>query len=180
MPPDPPRLATTRRGFLRLAGSTAALGALAQIRCVPTRSAPLAPGERFFGPGSTEILTQVVERMVDTGEPDTPRVRDSGAIDTIDALCASLDPALTEPLPWLLRLVEYGPFVFDLSFSRFTRMLPREQDAALRGWLTSRFTVRRMGFAALKNLSMLGWYAQEESWPLIGYAGPLLRGGRPA
>jgi len=178
--------ATTRRGFLRLAGSTAAFTALARVPVVPAsaraaaEAAPVAGGG-FFDPDSTEILTRVVERLVDTGEPDAPAVGDTRTIATIDALCAGLDPALTEPLPWLLWLVEWGPFVFDLSFARFTRMEPAARDASLRGWMTSRFALRRQGFAALRNLAFLGYYTQEETWPLIGYAGPLLRAdARPA
>ncbi len=178
MPPSAPsRLATTRRGFLRLAGSGVALATLAQVRAVPAaaRAAP-AGGVGFFEPGPREILTQVVERMVDTGEASAPAVRDTRAVDTIDALCAGLDPTLTEPLPWLLYAVEWGPFVFDLTFCRFTRMDDAGKDASIRAWMTSRLALRRQGFAALKNLAFLGYYAQEETWPLIDYAGPLLRG----
>jgi hypothetical protein len=45
--------------------------------------------------------------------------------------------------------------------------------------MTSRWHLRRVGFLALRNLAFLGWYAQEETWPLVGYAGPLLRGEGP-
>jgi len=172
---------TSRRGFLRLLGSGAALGALARIPAVPPAARAAArptAGAAFFQPDETEILTRVVERMVDTGEPGAPRVADTGAIRTIDALCASLDPVLTRPLPLLLRLVEWGPVLFDFTFTRFTRMGDAERDASLRAWMTSRLRLRRQGFRALRNLAMLGWYSQEESWAALGYAGPLLgRGG---
>ena len=50
-----------------------------------------------------------------------------------------------------------------------------ERDASLRAWRDSRLALRRQGFEALRNLAMLGWYSQDESWPAVGYAGPLLR-----
>jgi hypothetical protein len=75
----------------------------------------------------------------------------------------------------LLHVVDYAPFVFDFTFKRFTHMTPAEQDASLEGWMRSRFALRRQAFMALRNLSFLGYYSQEETWPLIGYAGPLLR-----
>jgi len=169
------RLATTRRGFLGLAGAGAAFAALGGIRALPAAAArPGAPGERFFSPADTEILTQVVERMVDTGEPSAPPVRATGAIAAIDRLCAGLDPELSSPLPWLLRLVEWGPWVFEATPSRFTRLAPPAQDASLRGWSTSRLDVRRAGFQALRNLACLGYWSQPETWPLLGYRGPLL------
>jgi hypothetical protein len=170
----PPATHTTRRGFLRLAGSGAALAALSRLPVVPATARAAVPSERFFDEPQTEILTQVVERMVATGEPEMPRVRDTGAVTTVDALCASLAPELTRPLPVLLLLVEWGPPIFELRFSRFTKLTPDEQDASLRGWMQSRIGLRRTAFLALRNLAMLGWYAQDESWPDVGYSGPLL------
>ena len=104
-------------------------------------------------------------------------MRDTQAIATIDALCASLDPAATAPLPALLRLVEWGPLLFDVRLARFTSLEPDAQDDHLRGWMTSRFGVRRMGFMALRNLAFLGYWSQPETWALVGYQGPLLRRG---
>lgn len=168
----------TRRDFLKLAGATAALSGLAGIRALPAAARSALEADEapvFFSASQREVLVQVVERVVDSGRAAAPRVRETRAVPTIEALCASLDPALTGPLPTLLRLVEWGPFVFDFEFARFTRLDDAAQDRSLRGWMTSRFALRRIGFQALRNLSFLGWYAQEETWPLVGYAGPLLR-----
>jgi hypothetical protein len=164
----------TRRGFLRLAGTSAALTVLAQARALPVPAAAEPPRQRFFDARETEILTQVVERMVDTGEPDAPAVRETRAVATIDAFCRRLDPEISGPLPLALRLFEYGPIVFDLSFSRFSRMSDAQKDASLEAWMTSRLGLRRMAFLALRNLALLGYYTQPESWPLIGYQGPLI------
>lgn len=175
-PPFPPG-STTRRGFLRLAGVSASLTALSQLRAIPAEATEVRShaGPAFFSPAEQEVLVQVVERMVASSEPGAPPVRDTNAIGTIDALCGSLDPSITKPLPTLLRVVDYAPFLFDLRFQRFTSLAPAEQDASLEGWMRSRFALRRTAFLALRNLSFLGYYSQEETWPLIGYAGPLLR-----
>jgi hypothetical protein len=176
----PHRLATTRRGFLGLAGAGAAFAGLGTLRALPVAAAsPGASDARFFSPSDTEILTRVVERLVDTGEPTAPPVRATGAIATIDRLCAGLAPELTAPLPWLLRLVEWGPWLFEATPSRFTLLAPAAQDASLRGWSTSRLELRRAGFQALRNLACLGYWSQPETWPLIGYRGPLLADRRP-
>ena len=174
--PHPPgRL--TRRGFLRLGGATAALAGLAQIRVVPAAAAvanSVTAEPRFFDAQETEILTHLVERLVETGEPDAPAVRETGTITTIDALCRELDPELTSILPTALRLFEWGPVLFDWRLARFTRLDDDEKDASLHGWMTSRLPARRQGFLAIRNLALLGYYSQPETWPLIGYAGPLL------
>lgn len=172
----------TRRGFLRLLGGVAALGSLAQIRTLPADAAALGAGggERFFADREREILTQIVERMVDTGRPDAPAVRATRALDTIDALCRSLDPALTAPLPALVRLVEWGPLLFDCRLARFSSLDDAGRDAHLTGWMRSRIGLRRLGFLALRNLALLGYWSQDETWPLIDYRGPLLRRGETA
>jgi hypothetical protein len=173
--------AFSRRGFLGLVGSSSALASLASLRALPAAANPAASiPPHFFGPRETEILTHVVERMVDTGEPGAPPVRETRSIATIDALCVSLDPGATAPLPTLLRLVEWGPLLFEHRFARFTQLDASAQDAALAGWMRSSLTLRRMGFYALRNLALLGYWSQDETWPLLGYAGPLLRRPRGA
>ncbi len=175
-----PRL--TRRGFLAFAGTSAALSALAGLRpgAAAAGGAAATAGARFFAEREREILTLVVERLVDTGEPGAPSVRETGTVATLDALCAGLDPALSRPLPTLMRLVEWGPLVFDFTFTRFSRMSPEQRDASLRAWMTSRLALRRKAFFALRNLAFLGWWSQPETWRLIGYAGPLLGPGSEA
>ncbi len=171
----------SRRGFLGLVGSGSALASLASLRALPAAAASASlDSARFFGPGETEILTHVVERMVDTGEPTAPPVRATRAIATIDRLCASLDPGATAPLPSLLRLVEWGPLLFEHRFARFTQLDVGAQDVALEGWMRSSLALRRQGFYALRNLALLGYWSQDETWPLIDYAGPLLKRPRGA
>jgi len=171
----------TRRGFLRLAAASASLGVLGELRALTAAATSPAEekGARFFNLRETEILTQIAERMVNSGEASAPSLRATGAIAVIDRTCRQLDPALTSLLPTALRLVEYGPFLFDWTFRRFTQLDDAEKDASLTGWMTSRFEVRRLTFRALRNLSILGYYSQEESWPLLGYAGPLVGSSRP-
>ena len=175
--------ATTRRGFLRLAGTTAAFGALAQLRVLPAGAlgcAAAAPSGRFFDASETEILTQLMERITDTGLPGAPRVRETRAVATVDTVCLGLDPAVSGVLPLALRLFEWGPLLFDFRLARFSTLSPAEQDASLHGWMTSRLALRRMAFTGVRNLCFMGWYSQPEVWPLIGYQGPLLRRGAAA
>lgn len=169
--------ASTRRGFLKLAGATAAFSALAQLRVLPAAAAGTgepASGDRFFDDAETEVLTQLMQRMVETGLPDAPQVRATRAVATVDAVCLGLDPAISGVLPLALLLVEWSPLLFDLRLARFTTLSADEQDASLRSWTTSRFQLRRTAFLGLRNLCFLGWYSQPEIWGLIGYQGPLL------
>jgi hypothetical protein len=168
----------TRRAFLRNAGLTASLAALAQLRVAPAALAAVegAAGPGVLSPQAAEILTQIVERMVDSDDPRAPAVRETRTLAAIEGVLGQLDPALTSDVPLALSLFEWGPFVFDLTFSRFTRMTPAEQDESIRCWMNSRLELRRLAYAALRNLAFIGYYSQDGSWPGIGYQGPLLRG----
>ena len=169
-------LRTHRRGFLEL-GASAGLAALTGLRSLPAMAAA-GSGETaagaFFSGREREILRAVVERMVETGDPRAPAVSETRTLETIDAACAALPPVVTGQLPLALQLFEWWPFLLELRFRRFSELDAEARDERLRGWMESRFAVRRMAFLALRNLAMLGWWSQEETWPLIGYRGPLL------
>jgi hypothetical protein len=166
-------LHATRRGFLRLAATSAARAAVARL---PAAAAVATNRSEttFFSEFERELLTGVVERMVATGAPDAPAVRETRSIEAIDRICAGLDPGVSRVLPNLLRMVEWGPVLFDFTFTRFSKMSDTEKDASLRGWMTSRLALRRRAFYALRNLSYLGYYSQDATWPLIGYLGPIV------
>ncbi len=172
----------TRRVFLG-AGMVSSLGALSRLAAVPAAALtacgePRGPGGgrlfSFFSDWEADQFSRIAERMVDTGHPTAPGWRDTDALATVDSLLAGLDPALSGDLPLALRLVEYGPIVFDATFTRFSRMDEVERDASLEAWMTSRLTVRRVAFTALRNLAFFGYYSQDSTWSLIGYRGPLL------
>ena len=180
-------LRTHRRGFLALSarlGGAASLSALAGLRSLPARADPASAAAdtaaAFFSARERAVLAAVVARMVETGDPRAPALERTRTLDVIDVACGELSPAITDRLPAALRLFEWWPFLFERRFRRFSELPAPEQDASLEGWRTSRLAVRRTAFLALRNLALLGWWSQEETWPLIGYRGPLLgREARP-
>ena len=163
-----------------LAGSRRALAAL-PLPCGARgrrRRADAGAGA-FFARARPRILTQVVERMVDTGEPRAALSRHR-AIATIDSLCASLDPTLTAPLPALCgsssggRCSSIGASrasreLDDDGAGRLARRLDDEQSRAAPAWASTRCGTSRCSAT----------YAQEETWAGDRLRGPLAarRGG---
>lgn len=166
--------AFSRRSFLRFTAITAGLATLARLRAVPIAAASTPGAETLavFSPKEAEILTAIVERMVDSGDPVMPAVRDTHAIATIDRTLAGVDEDVVSQLRWLLSIFQYAPPLLELRMTTFTGMSPADQDDYLRGWASSRFETRRLAFRALKNLSMLGYYTQDSTWRGIHYDGP--------
>jgi hypothetical protein len=171
-----------RRALLRLGALAPAMLAL---RALPhaALATPAAGGANPSGSAAggvleedeSELLLAIVERMVDAGEPDAPRPRDIGTLAAIDSVLGRLDPEIVDPLRTALWLVDWWPTLGELRFRRFRSLSPSEQDESLEGWRTSGLTLRRAVFYALRNLAMLGYWSQSETWALIGYAGPWIR-----
>jgi hypothetical protein len=157
----------SRRSFLRYSALTAGLLAVSRLRLTPALAAQSAAVPEFhvLTPHQADVMTAVVERITFTGTDTMPTVRNTHAIVTIDQALLQLDPTVQSLFQW-------GPPLFQLKLSTFTGLTPEERDSYLQGWATSRSSTRRLGFRALKTLSMLGYYSQDATWKGIHYDGP--------
>jgi len=169
-------VAIGRRTFLRAAGMSAGLLTLAKLgpasRAVVLAKSSSETGATVLSAGDAEILSAIAERMVHTGDPQMPRFQDTAGLRIIDHSMRYLSEEVTQQLHWALLLFEYAPPLFAGRLSTFTGLEPEAQDAYIAGWADSRFDLRRIAFQALKNLSYLGYYADDSTWKGIHYGGP--------
>jgi hypothetical protein len=161
-----------RRDFLRLSGFSAGMLAVAQLRFAPGAHAAGASAMRMLSAADARIMAAVAERITYTGDASMPRFADTDGLRTIDVALRQLPSDVPEQLSWGLWLVEMGPLPLIGQPARFTNLTPEWQDIYLSDWAGSRFQVRRIVFQALKNLAMLGYYAQDATWAGIHYGGP--------
>lgn len=168
------RVVLSRRAFLRAGSTSAALLTLSHLRALPAAGQTAAPGAalQVLSPLAARILRVIADRMTFTGDPEMPRFADTNGLQVIDAALTQVPPEVRQQLSWALLLFEYGPPVFVGKLSTFSSLPPEWQDAYIAGWAESRFHTRRIAFQALKNLSMLGYYSQDATWPAIHYGGP--------
>lgn len=163
-----------RRTFLRASGMSAGLLALGRLRALPAAyaAAPTDGRLRVLSRRDAEILAAVAGRITFTGEPTMPLFADTPALITIDTALLQLPPDVPQQLSWALRLVEYSPPLMVGKFATFTGLPAEWQDVTLIAWEQSTVRLLRIAFQAMKNLSMLGYYAQPDTWPAIHYQGP--------
>ncbi|HYD48385.1 MAG TPA: hypothetical protein VEB21_08565 [Terriglobales bacterium] len=170
------RAGLTRRSFFQYTAVLTGWAALAKLRPMAAAAATSAAPEiyelRVLDAGQAAILNAIGDRMTFTGDPAMPLFHQTAALQTIDQTLVITDEAVREQLGWLLTLFEWGPPVFDFRLARFSSLDAESQDDYIRGWALSRIGVRRIGFQALKNLTMLGYYSQDQTWPGIHYRGP--------
>lgn len=160
----------TRRALLQtgLGGALVlAFGAVLPAGCA--RYSPAPRSLKFLTRKEFAVVTQAAVRIL--GLPEDTQ-NDVGGF--IDGLLYELPPTSQRQARLMLRVVEHGTHLFDLKPKRFTRLSPADQDAYLRGWMESSLGARRVIFRALKTLAALGYYAQPDAWPAIGYDGPWL------
>ncbi len=129
-------------------------------------------GLQVLSTGDAAIFTAIASRMVDSGGAGFPKVSETQTIHVIDQTLLVIDPSLQSQVRWLLKIVQYCPPVVIRRLSTFTSLSDAEQDDVLRAWSRSNYEIGRLGFRALKNLSMLGYYSQDVVWPFIHYRGP--------
>jgi hypothetical protein len=167
----------SRRRFLRtslLGGALLGVAAVVGRNVSGYRLDPeIAARLRALTPKEYLVLMAAARRILAPDGADAPPVDDRVGL-FVDGYLAGLDADLRGDVRALLSLVEHGSGPFRLRVSRFTHMRAAEQDAALADWQASRLAVRRRGFQALRTLAFLGYYRDDRTWALLGYAGPLL------
>ena len=67
----------------------------------------------------------------------------------------------------------YNAFAGASGATRFTALALDRQRAYFDLWRRSRFLLRRAFHATSRSLIMISAYSMDETWPVIGYAGPL-------
>jgi hypothetical protein len=168
-------VAIGRRTFLRAAGMSAGLLTLSKLGRAVSAVALVDTsngGLKVLSTGDARVLSAIAERMVFTGDPGMPRFGETSGLRIIDNAMRHLVDDVTQQLHWALLLFEYAPPLFAGRLSTFTGLDATAQDAYLAGWADSRFTLRRIAFQALKNLSYLGYYSDDATWKGIHYDGP--------
>jgi hypothetical protein len=160
----------SRRSFLRLSAGMVALSRLRPVLAA-TATTP-AVGFQVLSPADAAIFGAIAARMVDCGTAGFPKLSDTQAMTVIDQTLLVIDASLQSQVRWLLKIVQYCPPLVIRRLSTFTGLSDTDQDEVLRRWSRSNYEIGRIGFRALKNLSMLGYYSQDVVWPFIHYRGP--------
>ncbi len=119
--------------------------------------ASASPSPFFFGSRAKTFLA-FAARVVPSEGPTAAGARSQATVRAKLAL--------------LLKAFEWGA-VFRYG-ARFARLSAANQDAYLRAWESSPVQSFRFGFSSLRNLVLLAFYTQPESWSMIGYPGPRL------
>jgi len=166
-----------RRTLFRAAGLSAGWFTISRLR-LPAALAETSSGFaeqkslRALSATDARILGAIADRITFTVDPSMPRFADTPGLTTIDTALLQLPRDTVTQLHYALLLFEYGPPLFAWRLSIFTNLSDEAKDRYLEGWEQSDSDLRRLAFRAVKNLALLGYYAQDSTWPGIHYQGP--------
>jgi hypothetical protein len=91
-----------------------------------------------------------------------------------DRVLSRADPSSRAELKQLLGLFDnaLAGFLFGGRVTPFTQLSSEAQADVLRGWQTSRVTLRRTGYEALRTLLLAAYFGSPAVWRALGYGGP--------
>jgi hypothetical protein len=174
-----------RRTFLKwgLAGTVLlAVGGGAWLATRRTRPVGgLAGPFVALAPEEVAVLVALSDRLV-PARAGFPAPLDVEVPRRVDAIVAMSPEPVQQEIRQLVRLFEnaLAGFVLDGQLRTFTDSSPEQQDARIRAWQASRYTLRRTGYKALKKLVYAAYYGAPATWPALGYPGPPSLGPRPS
>ena len=160
-----------RRTFLKrgLAGGAVLLLGGGALALFPTKEQG-APTHALavLEPRSFQVLVAIARRVV---PPTADGVK---VAEGVDALLRRAPLEAQRDFNRLLGLFENAlpGLLFDGRVLPFTRLSPASQDAVLAHWRDSRLTLRRTGYHALRRICLAVAYADEATWPALGYVPP--------
>lgn len=131
----------------------------------------------FFVGSRTEIFRAFLASVVPDEGPSAPGAGSDATVRTAEEFVQGQEGGVRAKLGLLLRAFEWGTF-FRYG-ARFSRLPAAAQNAYIRAWQSSPIQSLRFGFSSLRNLALLAFYTQPESWDMIGYPGPQ-HGSRPS
>lgn len=173
----PPGGKPSRRGVLKKGlwgGVLLAAGGFGALFFRKSVDVPLPPGGlQVLSPREYAVLVVLAQRLVPK-RAGAPTVDELGVAATCDSVLAKTDPTSQQEFKQLLGLFEnaLANFLLGGRTGTFTRMAEDAQEAVLEDWRTSRLSVRRTGFLALRTLVLASYFGNPKSWTATRYPGP--------
>jgi len=125
---------------------------------------------QFFVGSRAETFLAFAARVVPDEGVNAPGARSEATVRAAEQFVQGQDTAVRAKLDVLLKVFDWGAVL--RYGARFRRLSAANQDAYLRVWERSPVQSLRFGFSSLRNLVLLAFYTQPESWGMIGYPGP--------
>lgn len=119
--------------------------------------------------GAFQVLVALAERVVTVKGADAVAIAHG-----VDRILSSALPETQQGINQLLGLFENAlpGLLLDGRLRPFTCLSADAREAVIESWRTSRITLRRAGYQALRRLILIAYYVEESSWGPVDYHPP--------
>lgn len=155
-------------------------GAAGAAVLVAARWLQLAPSQQpgaGMKPEAANVMRAVAAALLDGALPVDATMRRAAIDETVAAVGTAIEglpPLAREELATLFTLLAFAPL--RIAFANvdvdWRDANVETTNAFLVRLQTSRWSVKRIAYDALHQLTFAAWYANPRTWPAIGYPGP--------
>ena len=128
-------------------------------------------------PDAAKVMRAVAAALLDGALPADATMRRAAIDETVAAVGTAIEglpPSAREELATLFTLLAFAPL--RIAFANLDVDWRDADVAATNAFLvrlqTSRWSVKRIAYDALHQLTFAAWYANPGTWPAIDYPGP--------
>lgn len=172
-----PKITTTRRGFMQLSATSAALLTVGASFASLTgcSKAPSAQGYKVLRAGDIEFLSAIAPVILAgsyPGELDFTKAQ-ATLLKATDNLVVTLQEYAQGQLMMLFDVMQSAPLrvAMDAPWANWSEATPQQVDHFLESWKTSMIPLKRMGYASLVKILCMCWYSQPATFATSGYPG---------
>lgn len=156
---------------------TGAAGVAVLVAARWLQPAPAPSANAGLTADAADVMRAIAAAMLDGTLPEDATARRAAIDDTVDDVgkaIAGLPPLAREELATLFTLLALAPI--RIAFANVNVGWRDADVATTNAFLvrlqTSRWSVNRIAYDALHQLTFAAWYANPRTWPSIGYPGP--------
>lgn len=186
-PPPAPPSALSRRTLLKRGLFGGAVLTLGGAGFLATRHGPAvvppAEGLLVLSPREYAVVEALAPRFIPVSGPAPgaaaepspgPTVWSLHVARQVDRILSRTPKSAQQEVKQLLGLFDnaLAGLLLHGHVRPFTALSADAQDEVLRRWESSRLSILRTGFLALRTVVMSAFYSQPDSWPTVGYPGP--------
>lgn len=172
-----PAITTTRRGFMQLSATSAAVLAAGATFASLTgcSKAPAVSGYKVLREGDIEFIKALAPIMLAGSYPGTlgPENGSERLLKTFDNVVGTLQEYSQGQLLMLFDVMQSAPIRLAMGapWTTWSQAQPEDIEAFLQSWKTSMIPLKRMGYGSLIKLFSISWYSQPETFVTSGYPG---------
>ncbi len=166
-----------RRTLLKLGYASAAALALAGGGVATFLAAPAWHAGRLTEVGRG-VLGSIARAILDGSLPAQAQAQAAALashFDRLDSMLRTLPPSAQSELNHLLSVLAIAPGRLALAglATDWTQASVEHVQAALQSMRHSRIDLRKQAYHALRDLTQAAYFASPDTWPQLGYPGPV-------